>query len=103
MKIQVWVVRSSACGNGNDDPGVVLSVHRTEKEAESQCSNNEQNYYHEDVEGPFGLDLGPVCVYESGVARTVRIVEECDGPYMEVTGHRHRVLTERTGPHTILS
>lgn len=30
----MWVVRDSDCGNGNDDPGHVISIHPSQAEAE---------------------------------------------------------------------
>ena len=56
--MQVWVVRDSNCGNGNDDPGVVLGVFASVKEAEEyadSCPMSKERCYEIDIEGPFEL------------------------------------------------
>lgn len=64
--MELWVVRDSCCGNGNDDSGSVLGVFSTEEAAETFRRRKQTEWYKNppkyerwrefDVEGPFELD-----------------------------------------------
>ncbi len=61
--MNVFVVRDSACGQGDDDPGQVLGVFTSETEAiefaeKKWAESKEPRYstYCVDVEGPFPLN-----------------------------------------------
>ena len=59
---QVWVVRDSNCGNGNDDPGVVLGVYWSQDDAAKAAQEftdrgtPRDGCYAVDIEGPFSIN-----------------------------------------------
>ncbi len=73
MKIQVWVVRDSDCGNGDDDPGEILGIYNSPEGAEKARDDFQAEFtgvanYEVCTEGPFDLEFGlndikpPLCV-----------------------------------------
>ncbi len=54
--MEVYIIRNSDCGNGNDDSGRVLAVCDSEEKAKQLIIDNRKNplwYGDVDIEGPF--------------------------------------------------